>query len=163
MTVMQQIGNWANIKYESKVEQLTSLYNENREMFGTGMAQQVGKFFVLPISYHLKYAWDGQYINYKEKIIKRFLEHTAVAYVIDMPVVQFQQDDNRLYFTNFSLDDYEEIRVHLPGEEQLEAIPVILITREGMRVESLINHGTYFVFPYKLKAYETIILERVIN
>lgn len=163
MTVMQQIGNWANITYESKVEQLTSLYNENREMFGTGMAQQVGKFFVLPISYHLKYAWDGQYINYKEKIIKRFLKHTAVAYVIDMPVVQFQQDDNRLYFTNFSLDDYEEIRVRLPGEEQLEVIPVLLITREGMCVESLINHGTHFVFPYKLKAYETIILERVIN
>lgn len=69
MTVMQQIGHLASVEYESEVECLTSLYNENREAFGTGMAQVAGQFFVLPIRYHLKYAWDGQYINYKEKIL----------------------------------------------------------------------------------------------
>lgn len=59
MTVMQQIGHLASVEYESEVECLTSLYNENREAFGTGMAQVAGQLFVLPIRYHLKYAWDG--------------------------------------------------------------------------------------------------------
>ena len=163
MTVMQQIGSWANVTYDSEVEQLTSLYNEKREPFGTGMAQQADQFFVLPICYHLKYAWDGQYVNYKEKIIKRFLEQTKIAYLIDMPVVQFQQDDQRLYFTNFSLDDFDEIRIHLPEDDHKKMIPVTLITRKGSSQEMLIKKGKCFVFPYKLKAYETIILERVIN
>ena len=160
MTVMQQIGHLASVEYESEVECLTSLYNENREAFGTGMAQVAGQFFVLPIRYHLKYAWDGKYINYKEKIIKRFLAQSKVAYLIDMPVVQFQQDDQRLYFTNFSLDDFEEIRLCLPEEQHLEQIFMTLISREDQRQVTLKKEADHFVLPYKLKAYETIILER---
>lgn len=159
MTVMQQIGHLASVEYESEVECLTSLYNENREAFGTGMAQVAGQLFVLPIRYHLKYAWDGQYINYKEKIIKRFLAQSKVAYLIDMPVVQFQQDDQRLYFTNFSLDDFEEIRLCLPEEQHLEQVPVTLISRDGQHQATLKKQAAHFVLPYKLKAYETIILE----
>lgn len=160
MTVMQQIGHLASVEYESEVECLTSLYNENREAFGTGMAQVAGQFFVLPIRYHLKYAWDGKYINYKEKIIKRFLAQSKVAYLIDMPVVQFQQDEQRLYFTNFSLDDFEEIRLCLPEEQHLEQVPVTLISRDGQHQVTLKKQVDHFVLPYKLKAYETIILER---
>ena len=159
MTVMQQIGHLASVEYESEVECLTSLYNENREAFGTGMAQVAGQFFVLLISYHLKYAWDGQYINYKEKIIKRFLAQSQVAY-LDMPVVQFQQNDQRLYFTNFSLNNFEEIRLCLPEEQHLKQIFMTLISREGQRQVILKKEAAHFVLPYKLKAYETIILER---
>lgn len=77
-----------------------------------------------------------------------------------MPVVQFQQDEQRLYFTNFSLDDFEEIRLCLPEEQHLEQVPVTLISRDGQHQVTLKKQVDHFVLPYKLKAYETIILER---
>lgn len=64
-----------------------------------------------------------------------------------------------MYFTNFSLDDFSEIRLHLPEQEHLEQVPVMLITREGQRPATLKKQADHFVLPYKLKGYETINLE----
>lgn len=162
MTVMQQTGNLANICYEAQEGQiLTTLYDENGAPVGNGMAISKQKHFVLPISYHLRYAWDAQYINYKEKIIKAFLTNTAVDYLIDMPVVQLLREEKRLFITNFTLDDYDKIKIRLTGFEGIEKIEVLLITRKEKIKDQLIRQGETFELAHPLPSFETMIIEMI--
>lgn len=160
MTVMQQTGDLININYEpGAVEILTSLYDEAGQRVGNAMAIGKGRHFILPITYHPRYAWDAQYINYKEKIFKLFLEKTAVDYVVEMPVVQFLREKNRLFITNFTLDSYDKIKVKLTGFEGKENIDSCIISRKEKRQQQFSFQENYFEVDYRLEAFETIVIE----
>ncbi|WP_077302613.1 hypothetical protein [Virgibacillus pantothenticus] len=160
MTVMQQTGDLTNITYmDSSVSVLTTLYNEKGKSVGNGMSIVADKHFILPINYHLKYAWDAQYINYKEKIIKAFLANQPIDYLVDMPVVQLIRETNRVYISNFTVDSYNTIKVKLSTHAGLDQIKVNVVTRNGNDRSTLINKGNYFELEKELKGFETIIVE----
>ncbi|MGO2082961.1 hypothetical protein [Vagococcus sp.] len=160
MTVMQQTGDLANVTYQDdQVEVLTSLYNETNQWVGNGMAVIAQKHFVLPISYHLKYGWDAQYVSYKETIFKRYLKETKVDYLVEMPVSQLIREAKRLYLTNFTLDDYDTIRIHLHDYKNEATIEAHLMTRYGNQKVTLNNAGEYFEVAVPLNSFETIIIE----
>lgn len=162
MTVMQQTGDLANITYRNSDDTavLTSLYNEKNQWIGNGMSVINRKHFILPISYHLKYGWDAQYVTYKETIIKNYLGKTTTDYLVNMPVCQLIRDGKRLYITNFTLDDYESIQINLHDYVKSSSVTANIITRKK-RLDNVTfkKEGQNFTLSYPMRAFETIIIE----
>lgn len=158
MTVMQQTGDIAGLTYTgADVTILTDLKNEYGESLGNGMAI-AGGHFIMPITFHPRHAWDAQYINYKEKIIKGFLADLAVDYVIDMPVVQLIREGDRLFMTNFSLDDFATIKLRL-HDHQEATVTGKLIHRHGTETIVFTKQGDHYEAPRGIKAFETFVIE----
>lgn len=160
MTVMQQTGAIANIDYhQEQVKRLTTLYNEYGENVGNGMAVVNDRHFVMPITFHPRNAWDAQYVNYKEKIIKGYLAGRQVDYLVDMPVVQMIREGNRLFITNFSLDPFETIKISLHDLTAATQLTANLINRQGQETVTLQRVMDYFELQRPLNAFETFIIE----
>lgn len=158
ITMMQQCGCYYNIQY-SKITPITAVFNEYGNEIGLGMVES-DNVMILPIGYHDQYAWDAQYINYREELIKRYLSNcNDIIYMYEMPVVQVICDKERFVITNYSLDEFEDIKVFIQGWNN-KGIKIKIINRAGVQRCIARKMNGYYQIDYKLKGYETICLER---
>lgn len=75
----------------------------------------------MPLAVDPKYGYGDQYTNFKADIFQEILsKYCELPYVSEMPAVNVSVgEDNHhlaLVLANFSLDDYKEIKLHLPNE-----------------------------------------------
>lgn len=158
ITMMQQCGDYYNIIYEDHIEPITRVYDEYAKLLGNGLISQENAL-ILPIGYHSTYGWQAQYINYRESMIKEFVnKNKKQIYLVNMPVVQLSSDSHKLLITNFSLDTYDQIRIVNPNWKS-QAINITIRNRESELNTEALKHEDHYVISYKLKAYETLCIK----
>ncbi|MFV0379311.1 MAG: hypothetical protein ACK5KQ_00570 [Anaerorhabdus sp.] len=158
MTMMQQCGNYYDIEYEEGVNVITKTFDDYRKVIGNGTASS-NNFFILPIDYHDDDGWTGQYINYKAEILKKFLkDNTSIPMINNTCVVQLIMEKDSILITNFSLDPFNNINIHLPSLSDGTYDFKITTRYETLSYKLECKNHTICI-PYSLRMFETIFIE----
>ena len=164
VTMLQHTGDYYKIVYDDSkpVEVLSNAYSAKAEKLGPVMAIVNGQTVILPMNTDPKYGWESQYYSIKEQLLKHILNKTtSLDYVVEMPGTKLTASSNQIVLSNFTIDDQEQIQIHLTKTKQLQDWK--LYYHVGVEVQSLQIKPEWIrndvlTIPYQLKGLETVIL-----
>ncbi len=164
VTMLQHTGDYYKIVYDDSkpVEVLSNAYSAKAEKLGPVMAIVNGQTVILPMNTDPKYGWESQYYSIKEQLLKHILNKTtSLDYVVEMPGTKLTASSNQTVLSNFTIDDQEQIQIHLTKTKQLQDWK--LYYHVGVEVQSLQIKPEWIrndvlTIPYQLKGLETVIL-----
>lgn len=159
MTMMQQLGPYFNIQYDNdiKLDVITNSYDEYNEFVGPAMVSVNNRVLVIPISDHEKYGWNSQYINYKEKIIKTWLEeNTKVVFLKNSGPITLIKESEKVYLTNFSMDGTEKIKIRIPNLK-INSENIEILSRGGKEKVQILDYtDNVATLDYQMDELETM-------
>ncbi|WP_125764287.1 hypothetical protein [Companilactobacillus hulinensis] len=109
ITLQTHIGAYVKVHYLSDMPTESNAYNRYGEKVGPATVAN-DKFYIMPVTEHEKYGWEGEYIDFREKDLKRCLD---VSHLVDMYNCKGIFCDRKIIISNWSMDETDGISFKL--------------------------------------------------
>ena len=164
ITMLQHTGNYLKIDYlpNSNVKIWTHAYNSADKCLGNVLSVIDDHIIIMPMDQDPKHGWESQYTTYKQGIYQKiFNKIKPIDYLIDMPNVKLNisQNGKFMWLSNFTLDGYSQIKIHLSTKLASTKLTVIRYYPDGTITENIQTHfldNDVYVINKGLQPLETI-------
>lgn len=160
VTMNQHTGNYLKIDYDhdSNVKVWSWAYNSIDEKLGNVMAVIDDHIVVMPTDQDPKHGWEAEFSTYKQGILQKIMDSVQSTDYLDIDIsnvkLNIQSDGKLMWISSFSLDDYNQIKLHL--STKLPATTATLIRKSGSKQVNISIDGDWATIDEPIKALETI-------
>ncbi|APX71989.1 hypothetical protein M5C72_02275 [Companilactobacillus allii] len=155
ITLQTHVGAYVKVHYLSDMPKESNAYNRYNELVGPATVAN-DKFYIMPVGEHEKYGWEGEYIDFREKDLKKCLN---VSYLVDMYNCKAIFSGRKIIVSNWSMDTTDGINFKLD-----KPVSKISITyRDGSKVKNQIidvsSHNNIYHADFKVPGLAVVYVE----